>query len=366
MATKSATNLASSRATVCGVAFPGKPQGDTLKPGLSSPKALAAAARMTMPAAIMHIGKLAPDVMVPHLFDMEGMTRYRSLFDLMRIPFLGNHEYSIWPAEDKASTKHLLAPAGVGVPKGDLLVKGKKERPTSVQAPCVVKPCGEANSRGVTLVRREEDLDAAIEHAFTYDSRVLVDEYIAGREVRAACIEGEDGELIVLPKIEYFLDDIRTSSHKLATDQNGKLTANAIKEAKKDGDRQCPAALSATLDARIDEAVKSAHVALKCRHYSLFDLRIDADEQPFIIEACLFCSFSPLSVIPAMAQHAGRDDLKHPHLFHMFLDRAASEKDVIRNGGANVVSVSQSGSSTACSSEEDAEDSKSDSSAVAA
>merc|ERR1711937_682489 len=113
-------------------------------------------------------------------------------------------------------------------------------------------------------------------------------EYIAGREVRAACIEEEDGTLTVLPKIEYFLEDIRTSAHKLQTDKSGKLSSNAIKDAKRDGDRQCPADLSPELHARIDATVKKAHHALKCRHYSLFDLRIDADEQPYVLEACLF------------------------------------------------------------------------------
>jgi len=122
------------------------------------------------------------------------------------------------------------------------------------------------------------------------------------------------------------LTDIRTSAHKLATDESGKLTANAIQEAKQDGDRQCPAELSQVLHARIDEMVKTAHRALKCRHYSLYDLRIDADEQPYILEAALFCSFSPLSVIPAMAQQSGRDELQHPRLFHSFLERAAAEK----------------------------------------
>jgi D-alanine-D-alanine ligase len=260
----------------------------------------------------------------------------------MQIPFLGNHEYRVWHAEDKAATNQLLAAAGVTVPSGDLLVKGQKEWPTKVQVPFVVKPVGEANSRGITLVRKEEDALAAIEYAFSFDSRVLVDEYIAGREMRAACIENDDGELVVLPKIEYFLDDIRTAQHKLATDASGKLTANAIKEAKKDGDRQCPADLSEILDARVNEAVKAAHRALKCRHYSLFDLRIDANEQPFIIEACLFCSFSPLSVIPAMAEHAG-DDLKHPKLFHMFLDRAALEKDALRGSVPSTASGSERG-----------------------
>merc|ERR550514_1503497 len=279
-----------------------------------------------MTAAIANICALEVDVMVPHMFCVEGMTRFRSLFDLLQIPFLGNHESTIWPATDKATTKQLFSAADVQVPRGELLEKGRHERPSSVRVPFVVKPCNEDNSRGITLVRREADAGAAIDYAFGFDSRVVVDEYIAGRELRAACVEEADGTLTVLPKIEYFLKDIRTSAHKLATDQNGKLTDNAIKAAKRDGDRQCPADLSPELHARINAMVTEAHRVLKCRHYSLYDIRIDANEQPYILEAALFCSFSPLSVIPAMAQHAGREELKHPNFFHSLLDRAVAEK----------------------------------------
>merc|ERR1712182_75745 len=76
--------------------------------------------------------------------------------------------------------------------------------------------------------------------------------------------------------------------------------------------------------------VVRAHRVLNCHHYSLYDIRIDADEQPYILEAALFCSFSPLSVIPAMAQHTGREELRHPNLSHSLLERAAAEKDAQR------------------------------------
>jgi D-alanine-D-alanine ligase len=289
-------------------------------------KAMTDAKRMSLPAAVMHISELSPDVMVPHMFCVEGMTRFRSLFDLLDIPFLGNHEYTVWPATDKATTKQLLDANNVQVPKGELCEKGIYERPRVVKVPLVVKPCNEDNSRGITLVKKEEDVAAAMDYAFSFDPRVVVDEYIAGREVRAGCIEEEDGSLTVLPKIEYFLEDIRTSAHKLQTDKSGKLSSDAIKAAKKDGDRQCPAALSPELHERIDAMVKKAHRVLNCQHYSLYDIRIDADEQPYILEAALFCSFSPLSVIPCMAQQAGREDLKHPQLFHSFLERACNSK----------------------------------------
>jgi len=209
-----------------------------------------------------------------------------------------------------------------------LLVKGEVESPTTIGLPCVVKPCNEDNSRGITLVRREEDLAAAIDYAFSFDPRVIVDEYIAGREMRVACIEEADGSLSVLPKLEYFLDDIRTSAHKLVTDKSGRLSKTAIQDAKRDGDRKCPADLSPELDGRINSMIIAAHKAMKCRHYSIFDLRIDVDEQPYILEACFFCSFSPLSAIPGMANQAGREDIRHPNFFHSLLERTIAEKEL--------------------------------------
>merc|ERR1719191_1285103 len=121
-----------------------------------SEKALEAATPMPLYAAVAFIGELAPDVMVPHMFCVEGMTRFRSLFDLLDIPFLGNHEYTVWPATDKATTKQLLSANNVQVPKGELCEKGLHERPKVVKVPLVVKPCNEDNSRGITLVKKEE------------------------------------------------------------------------------------------------------------------------------------------------------------------------------------------------------------------
>merc|ERR1719395_451887 len=102
-------------------------------------KSMAEAKRMPITAAIAHIGRLAPDVMVPHMFCVEGMTRFRSLFDLLEIPFLGSHDYTIWSSTDKATTKQLLDANDVSVPKGELCEKGIKERPTRVKVPLVVK-----------------------------------------------------------------------------------------------------------------------------------------------------------------------------------------------------------------------------------
>ena len=55
----------------------------------------------------------------------------------------------------------------------------------------------------------------------------------------------------------------------------------------------------------VQEVAKKCHQALGCRHYSLFDFRIDPQGQPWFLEAGLYCSFSPKSVIASMARASG-------------------------------------------------------------
>merc|ERR1712187_568524 len=122
---------------------------------------------------------------------------------------------------------------------------------------------------------------------------------------------------------------IRTAEKKLATN-NGQLLssdekpAEAILAAKKDGDRVCPAQLVPEVHARLDELARRAHVALGCKYYSLYDVRIDENGFPFMLEAALFCSFSPYSVIVALASKSGNSEIEqHPALFESGLRKAA-------------------------------------------
>merc|ERR1712054_266846 len=120
-----------------------------------------------------------------------------------------------------------------------------------------------------------------------------------------------------------FLDNIRTSAHKLATDDKGCPFTDAAAIVKTDGDRQCPAELPVSVSERIREMATKAHIALGCRDFSLYDIRINDEGMPFFLEACNFCSFSPLSSMVSMANAAGR---AHPQDFHAIMERAAQRK----------------------------------------
>merc|ERR1719408_818236 len=221
---------------------------------------------LSLGAAMARIETMTPavDVVVPHMFCLEGMTRYRRLCDMLGIEVLGCSPETCSIGQDKFLTKAVCQVAGVPVPAGELLrkdVHGADLATTARQllgrqkVLFIVKPSREDNSIGLSLVKTDslEEVTAALSKGFQYDDQILVEEYIKGRECRVAVLEVEDGEgvrLAVLPKLEYILQDIREQKHKLGTDTSGRLLsgddnpAEALQKAKEEGERICPAEFS--------------------------------------------------------------------------------------------------------------------------
>jgi D-alanine-D-alanine ligase len=277
--------------------------------------ALAAATPMPVADALRRIAALRIDVMVPQMFCVPGMTSYRAMFDVLGIPYAGNTAGVMALAANKARTRAVVASAGVRVPEGQLLRCGDQP---AIPAPAVVKPVDADNSLGVSLVRRPEDFPAALETAFTHADEVLAERYIElGREVRCGIV-ARDGELICLPLEEYRVNGsskpIRDSGDKLRRGEEGGLQLVA-----KDSSRAWMVDPADPITQPVWEAAKRCHAALGCRHYSLFDFRIDPAGQPWFLEAGLYCSFARQSVITMMAEAAG---LPLSDLFAMVLGQA--------------------------------------------
>jgi D-alanine-D-alanine ligase len=149
------------------------PDGSWCFPSTLSDDDLEAAEKLTRQKGVAHLATLDPSVVVPHMFCFEGMTSFRSLFDVLKVPYVGCSAENMALATDKAHTKGVLAAAGVRVPCGEHLKQGESLS-EAVGFPVVVKPAREDNSLGLSLVERREDLPAALEHAFQYDSKVTM------------------------------------------------------------------------------------------------------------------------------------------------------------------------------------------------
>jgi D-alanine-D-alanine ligase len=265
-----------------------------------SREAIASAQSMSFAEAVQTLIALKIDIMVPQMFCIPGMTYYRALFDLLQIPYIGNTPDVMALTINKARAKAIVAAAGVLVPPAELL---RSVEPPSIHPPTVIKPVDADNSLGVVLVRERSEYEAAIQAAFAYADEVLVEKFIElGREVRCGIIV-QDGQLICLPLEEYGMDSdrqpIRSHSDKL-NQKDGDLHLVA-----KDGTKAWIVDPDDPVTVRVWDMAKKCHVALGCRHYSLFDFRIDPSGQPWFLEAGLYCSFAQKSVIPTMAKASG-------------------------------------------------------------
>lgn len=264
-------------------------------------EAIASAATMSVDEAVRHLRSLDLDLVVPQMFCLPGMTSYRALFDLLTIPYLGNTPDVMALGAHKARARSVVAAAGVPVPPGEVL--GPGDRPW-LAPPVVVKPVDGDNSLGVSLVRDAGEYDAALAAAFAVSGEALVESYVElGREVRCGVLE-RDGELVGLPLEEYGVHPetkpIRDHDDKIRSTDDGDLSLVAKDESKAwvvdPGD---------PVTQRVWDLAKACHVALGCRHYSLFDFRIDPDGRPWFLEAGLYCSFAEKSVVTMMARAAG-------------------------------------------------------------
>ncbi|MDF5707448.1 MAG: D-alanine--D-alanine ligase [Nostoc sp. S4] len=277
------------------------PDGQWRFPQSLSPEDIAEAKPIPLFDAIEFLTGQNIDIMLPHMFCIPGMTHYRALFDLLKIPYIGNTPDLMAITAHKARTKAIVEAAGVKVPRGELLRQG--DVPT-ITPPAIIKPVNSDNSLGVTLVKEAAEYDAALKKAFEHASEVIVETFIeVGREVRCGIVV-KDGELIGLPLEEYLIDPhekpIRSYADKLIRTDDGNL-GYAAKGNKKSWivDPNDPSTQ------KVQEVAKKCHHALGCRHYSLFDFRIDPEGQPWFLEAGLYCSFAHKSVISSMAKVAG-------------------------------------------------------------
>lgn len=257
--------------------------------------------RLSLEAALSQIHELDVDVVLPHMFDYDGLTAYRSLFSILDLPIIGNTGDILALSTHKGRTKACAAAEDVPTPAATILRPGNT---TDMPTPFIVKPVEEDNSMGLEVVWDESQKDSAIERARGFGSdEILCEQYIPlGREMRVAAIEVPNGGLVVLPFAEYLLSKespIRKPEDKLCPDDSGvpcRFPPLPLK---------CPAVVDSELKRKLTDAVTKAHTALGCRDYSIYDFRISPEGDPYMLESCLYCSFSPRSILVIMAKAGG-------------------------------------------------------------
>lgn len=210
--------------------------------------------------------------------------KIQAVFDLFGIKYTGTDSFSSALAMDKSIAKQLFRMYGVSTPKGYLLKSMDDDyRP---DFPCVVKVCNGGSSVGVYIVNNENEYKEAVKNAYGYESKILVEDYIKGREFTCCVIEGKALPIVEIEPVSGFYD------------YKNKYQAGATVET-------CPAKLSDELTEMIQKEAVKAYNALGINTYARMDFMMDENENIYCLEANTLPGMTPTSLIPQEAAAVG-------------------------------------------------------------
>jgi D-alanine-D-alanine ligase len=206
--------------------------------------------------------------------------------DQLGVPYTGCDAAASRIAFDKALTKERCVAAGVPTAKHVLVSAATTPWPRGWNPPVVIKPVRQGSSVGLQFVERVAEWPAALAEALRYDSQVLVEEKIVGRETTVGVLAGE-----ALPIVE-----IRPKAG--AYDYRNKYTAGAT-------EYLCPAPLDETTSQRVQAAGLAAFRAVGARDYARVDVMLRASGEPVVLEVNTLPGMTETSLLPKAAAAAG-------------------------------------------------------------
>jgi D-alanine-D-alanine ligase len=226
----------------------------------------------------------------------------QEILDIVGIPYTGSGVLACMQSIDKVLTKHLLVDAGVPTPEFFAFSEtafrelGAADALPAIEErlafPIVVKPAAQGSALGVKFARSAADVPAALVAAFSYDSRVLLERHVPGRDVAVSIIDGAGGPealpvVEAVPREEDFYDFE-------ARYEIGRT------------DFVCPADLPRDCTARTQEIALQTYRLLGCKGFARIDLMIeDTEADPLVLEANVIPGLTETSLLPMAAEAAG-------------------------------------------------------------
>lgn len=191
-------------------------------------------------------------------------------------------------AMDKDVAKRLFRLAGIPTPDWTTAPVAAEEAGAKLGWPLIVKPSKQGSTVGLTLVKRPEEFDPAVELAGRFDDEVIVEAFIPGRELTVGVLDGEAlaiGEII--PRHEIF-------------DYECKYQPGMAQEI-------FPATVPLAVAQEVPRLALRAHGALKLGGYSRVDFRLTPEGSLFCLEVNTLPGMTATSLMPQSARAAGME-----------------------------------------------------------
>jgi D-alanine-D-alanine ligase len=223
----------------------------------------------------------------------------QGLLEVLGIPYTGSDVLASALAMHKAKAKELFRLHNLPTPAYYVLTAatvasagaaGEGDDLAAIHGdfgfPCVVKPAREGSSVGVTICRAASALASAVERALCFDDEVLVERFIAGKEVSVAIVEDRAlGAVEIAPRDGFF-------------DYANKYTRGAT-------EYFVPPRVSPERYRGILTQALRAHLALGCRGATRVDMMVSDAGNEFVLEVNTLPGLTPTSLLPRIADAAG-------------------------------------------------------------
>jgi len=212
------------------------------------------------------------------------------ILEMMQLPYTGSRVEASRLAMDKVASRAIFKSHGLHVPKYKVLDKASDHQGANTDPdlswPLVIKPATQGSSIGLSIVFKKEDLSKAIALAFTFDDRLIVEEYIKGRELTVGILDEQALPVIeIIPKKTYF-------------DYEAKYQPGLT-------DYVVPAQLEEGLIKKVSQAALSAHKLLGCFGCSRVDMILSENNEPFVLELNTIPGLTSTSLLPKAAKSVG-------------------------------------------------------------
>ena len=231
----------------------------------------------------------------------------QGLLEVLGIPYTGSGVLASALAMDKEASKKVFLYHRI--PVAPFAVLNQKAISYQLSAisfsmPWVIKPATEGSSLGVSIVKDEATVDAALEKALGFGGRVIIEKFIRGKEIQVGILnERVLGSVEVRPKLEFYSYEAKYTPG---------MTEYIL-----------PPEVSPDILQKAEMSALSAHLALGCRGATRVDLIVDDEGNAYVLEVNTIPGMTETSLLPKIARLTGLD---FPSLVEEMLKEALTRR----------------------------------------
>ena len=213
----------------------------------------------------------------------------QQILEARGVPYTGDGVKESRTAFDKIESKKKFEAAGVTTPRWQII--GSNERPT-LPLPFVVKAPRQGSTVGIYIIKSADQLENGLAEARKFDRRLLVEEFVPGRELTVGILGDQALPIIeIIPKSGFY--DF-TNKYPFLNPQAGGGAEHV-----------CPAQLDEKKTAQIQELALRAFRALGLQVYGRIDVILSDSGEPFVLEVNTIPGMTEASLLPEAAAAAG-------------------------------------------------------------